>query len=128
MFFINIKSYTSLTTGHLQKETYQRCIDIIVAAPGLMFSKHALLRQLVEIFGCRLTHDAQISLDILNFRVGMPEQIVQQFLTVYSGEFRTHPMFHGCHLFPHPLNQLQGNPGRPGHGTLKKIIHYYLNM
>ncbi|GCD64223.1 hypothetical protein NBRC3278_3316 [Acetobacter pasteurianus NBRC 3278] len=82
-----------------------------------MLRQQTFLRQLIEIFPSRLTRDVQIRLDILDFRVGMPEQVVQQLLAVNLGQLCAHPLLHGGHLRPHAFNQLQGDPGCLGHGT-----------
>jgi hypothetical protein len=71
-----------LIEGDVAQQGEERSVDVEVRLADLALHQEAGLSQLVEIFRRGDAGDGEIEFDELDLRVGMAEEIVQQFLAV----------------------------------------------
>jgi hypothetical protein len=68
--------------------------------------KGALFAQVFQIFHCCYAGNSQVLHNEFNFRVWVPEQIIQQLLTIYFRQILPHLMFTASNVPAHPVLKL----------------------
>ena len=81
-----------------------------------------MLSKGIEVFCSSLSRlQVEVPLNIFDARIRMPEQIVQQILTVVPGKLGTHSVLCPLHLVTDPFDDAKGCCRCPG-DTFKHVV------
>lgn len=101
-----VAALTSLPSfGHIEEPPDKLGIDVVVVLASALLHHEPMLSKRIEVFCSSLSRlHVEIPLNIFDARIRMPEQIVQQILTVVPGQLGTHCVLCPFHLVTDPFD------------------------
>ncbi|SHL84997.1 Helicase conserved C-terminal domain-containing protein [Roseovarius marisflavi] len=88
---------------HEQRDQWH--VDVVVAAARLMLFHKTTFGECLKVFRGRLPRNLEVIHDEIDASIGMPEQIIQQVLTVDLGQLASKAVLGPCHLAANGLNK-----------------------